>query len=150
MIKLIEGTSNFWSMDNFPIWAKTYEEFDDYAFDKETKQINNKIDNFNNTLIFHTVELKSGYYQGVQFYVDYKYRVNRNNELYDFETDEDVQEEYDFDGKFNTIVEMQKGYEEEIDVINNWLEHVGKDFGFEKYGVVARFSNGETMYTKLD
>lgn len=184
MIRLTEGTSNFWSMDNFPIWAKMYEEdsklcpdcytwqdadndicefcdcdlsdviaetyLDEYVYNNELKEIDDKIDEFNDTLIFHKVEIKSGYYQGVQFYVDCKYRVNRNNELYDFETDEDVQLEYDFDSKYNTIAEMQKGYEDEIHKINSWLERIGKNFGFEKYGVVARFSNGETMYTKLD
>lgn len=60
------GTANFWTMDNFPLYVIDPEEEDfNYIFD----ELSEEADRENESLMFHRISVKSGYYAGIQFYV---------------------------------------------------------------------------------
>ena len=171
------GTANFWTMKNFPLWARDFNtEFkkcpnceinneepynecygcgcdltqieSEYYYDEFQAQyicdeINEKLKTVNNDLIFHKIELKSGYYSGVQFYCETKdFDEDANGEL-DLDND-DAHYYYDMYRS-----RARRKYKSEINKINKILKKLGEEYGFEAYGVSARFSNGETWYSKI-
>ena len=169
------STANFWSMDNFPIWAKDFYEdckicpecrvmqdadsdecefcgcdlsdmnaesfYDEWEAEYICNEIEKRLKEIN--LIFHTIELKSGYYSGVQFYVETKdFNEDANGEL-DLDND-DAHYYYDM-----CRSQARRKYKTEINKINKLLKELGNKYGFEAYGVSARFSNGECWYSKI-
>ena len=44
----------------------------------------------------------------------------------------------------------EKGEGEEESKVNEYIDKLKEDYGYEEYSVSARFSNGETMYSKID
>lgn len=131
------ATSNFWSMDNFPIYANM-EEMDWIEADEFYSNVEEVVDEFNEDLLFFKVSLKSGYYEGVQFYVEDKEDFGKYmNEF----TNDDCH--YYFDVCRSVAI---RKYYSEINKINRWLKKTAKEWGFIQLSVVARFSNGETIY----
>lgn len=100
---------------------------------------------FNKELDFYEVELRSGYYQGFQFCVIGKYDCP-------FDFDEDSEyclDDEDADYYFNmTKKEVLENAKKEWDKVNAWLIDL-KQHGYIQLGVLAKFDNGETMYTQL-
>ena len=132
------STANFYSMENFPIVATRFNEYWEYEdFEEEIQPI---IDDLNEDLLFHTVSLKDGYYDGVQIYIEEKYE---HEEDFSDWTNDDFR--YYFDNYRSKTVPK---YMPEIRKINKWLDKIVKDFGMDKLGITAVFSNGETMYTR--
>lgn len=65
------SAANFYSMENFPIVAIRFDEYWEYEdFEEEIVPF---IEDLNEDLLFHTVSLKDGYYDGVQIYIEEKY-----------------------------------------------------------------------------
>lgn len=171
------STPNFYTMNNFPLWVKDfYEEtkicpeckvmqdsdnnecefcghdlsdvevenlYDEFEAQYICNEIDNKLEDINNDLIFHKIELRSGYYSGVQFYCETK----------DFDEDKDGELDIDnYDAHYYYDMyrsQARRKYKTEINKINKLLKKLGKEFGFDAYGVSARFSNGETWYCKI-
>lgn len=90
-------------------------------------------------LDFFTLDVKDGYYTGLQFDVDWKGRIGDPEDL----DNEDAH--YFFDCCRS---EMLRRYQRERRKLGKKLEELAEFYGFEAYGVAARFSNGETIYTK--
>ena len=133
------STANFYSMENFPIVATRFNEYWEYEdFEEEIQPI---IDDLNENLLFHTVLLKDGYYDGVQIYIEEKYE---HEEDFSDWTNDDFR--YYFDNYRSKIIPK---YMPEIRKINRWLDKIVKDFGMDKLGITAVFSNEETMYTRI-
>ena len=163
------STANFKSMDNFPLivaddeYMKVCPEcgcgqggtpdkceccgadlsgvdsvYDDRAMDDIGRNMEAKAKELNEHLTFYTVSVESGYYSGLQFYVDEKY--------YDVEDMDNAESQYEF-GLCRS--KMLRKYKSE----GNWLRralHKAKDeLGLMELGVIARFSNGETMYAEI-
>ena len=170
------STANFWSMDNFPLWARDfYEEckicpecrtmqdnendecefcgcdlsneaesfYDEWEAEYICGEIDKKLEEINYNLIFHKIELKSGYYSGVQFYCETMHHDEDANGELDLDND-DAHYYYDMYRS-----QARRKYKSEINKINKILKKLGEEYGFEAYGVSARFSNGETWYTKI-
>ena len=171
------STANFRTMDNFLLWARDfYEEvkicpechlmqdkehnkcdecdydlsevavenyYDEFVASETIKDIEEKLETINNDLIFHKIELESGYYSGVQFYCETKdFDEDKNGEL-------DI-DNYDAHYYYDMCrSQARRKYKTEINKINKLLKKLGEEFGFDAYGVSARFSNGETWYTKI-
>ena len=76
-------------------------------------------------LDFYTVSIRSGYYGGAQLYVE------RKNEDYDSS-------------------KTERALARETKELQKKLEDFAKKHGMYKIRVKARFSNGETMYEKVD
>lgn len=131
------STANFYSMENFPIVAIRFDEYWEYKdFEEEIDPV---IEEMNDSIMFHTISLKDGYYDGVQIYIEEKYE---HEEDFSDWTNDDFR--YYFDNYRSKIVPK---YMPEIRKINRWLDKIVKDFGMDKLGITAVFSNGETMYT---
>ena len=92
------------------------------------------MEDFSDTLMFHELEITSGYYDGVQIYVAEK------ENPYELDN-EDCH--YYFDMCRSKAI---RKYDTEINKINRWFEKVASQHGWRELYVVARFSNGETWY----
>jgi hypothetical protein len=171
------STANFCSMDNFPLWARDFsyegkfcpkcgvtqdsendecefcgydlsnveaESFcDEYEARFICDKIEKELEDINCDLIFHKIELKDGYYSGVQFYCETK----------DFDEDKDGELDIDND-EAHYYYDMcrsqaRRKYKSEINKINKILKKIARNYEFDAYGISARFSNGETWYTKI-
>ena len=133
------STANFYSMENFPIVATRFNEYWEYEdFEEEIDPV---IEEMNDSIMFHTISLKSGYHDGVQIYIEEKY--DHEEDFSDW-TNDDFR--YYFDNYRSKIIPK---YMPEIRKINRWLDKIVKDFGMDKLGNFAVFSNGEIMYTRI-
>lgn len=88
---------------------------------------------------FYTVTVQSGYYSGVQFYVDEKYW-----KLEDMDNEES-REEF---GMCRS--KMLRKYKVAGNMIRRELRKAREDLGLMEIVCTARFSNGEAMYTRVD
>ena len=172
------GTCNFNSMKNFDLWAvdssRFYakrcpdcstgglegnecefcgadladvpEEFDDLAEHFFYEDILADLEEINQNLLFHEITIQSGYYEGLQLYVslnstaDYIGFTENGPEYADNESTR-----YYLD--LCRSVAIRK-YEAEQRKVNKILAKIGQAYGMDKLAIYARFSNGETWYTK--
>ena len=98
-----------------------------------------KAEELNENLTFYEVSVQSGYYSGVQFYVDEKYW---NIEDMD---NEEAQDEF---GMCRS--KMLRKYQVEGNKLRRALKQAKKELGLIELGCVVRFGNGETLYSKIE
>lgn len=94
-----------------------------------------KMEEFNDTLTFHEIVFKSGYYDGVQLYVEEK--EENPHEL----DNEDCRYYYDM-----CRSQAIRKYDAEIHKINRWMEKVAPEYGWRELHCLGIFSNGEAIY----
>lgn len=137
------GTSNFLYQKDFYLYAADFTDidedgetfFDEYAYENALA----KIDEVNSTLRFYRVQLKSGYYEGTQIVIE--------------ETDEYCDEfylqssYYDFREYGVNRYILRRMIHAERKRINEKILPLFKAYGFAKYEISARFSNGENGYS---
>ena len=92
------------------------------------------MEKLNDSLVFHSMEFKSGYYAGVQLYVEEK------DNPHDLDN-ESCKYYYDM-YKSQAI----RKYEAEIRKINKWMEKIAVQYGWKKLNCLGVFSNGEAVY----
>lgn len=93
-----------------------------------------KMEELNDTLTFHKIVFKSGYYTGIQLYVEEK---ENPHEL----DNEDCKYYYDM-----CRSQAIRKYDAEIRKINRWMEKVAPEYGWRELHCVGIFSNGEAIY----
>lgn len=173
------GTCNFHSMDNFDLWATSSDrfytkfcsecdcsvsdgetceicgadlseisaEYDDIAAQIFYDDLENRCQEENDHLKFFKISVKSGYYDGLQLFVDLTQAADnagfteRGPEYLDNESAHDY-----FDMCRSKCI---RAYESEKRKVNKALAIIGGAYGLDKLGIFARFSNGETWYTKI-
>lgn len=128
------GTANFYSMEDFPLYVIDPEDTD---FDFLFEELETEADRKNEGLLFHKVSIRSGYYAGMQFYV---------------ETVGDIPEECDnrecrYNWDMFRSVAIRK-YEAEQKKIRRWMKQTAQYYGMTCLEVSARFPNGETLYRR--
>ena len=138
------STPNFYTQDNFDLFVKAYEPEEDYdEFEAELfyedifqgyDGFKDLMENLNDNLTFHHLEFKSGYYDGVQIYVD---EFENPHEL----DNEDCRYYYDM-----CRSQAVRKYEAEIRKINKWMDKVATEYGWRKLHCLGIFSNGEAIY----
>lgn len=140
------ATSNFKTNDYAPIWAFDADafyneemEFYDYDADCMWNYDVEKIllDDFNVSSKFCQIKCVSGYYSGYQLFVN----VPENPRFVD---DGFARDEWGM-----TQAEADSEFASEVSALNEYLDKNAPCFDFEKYEVAARFSNGETWYSKV-
>lgn len=92
------------------------------------------MEDFNNTLVFHEITFKSGYYDGIQLYVEEK---ENPHEL----DNEDCKYYFDM-----CKSEAIRKYDAEIRKINRWMDKVATKHGWRELNCIGIFSNGEVIY----
>lgn len=166
------GTCNFWTMDDFDLVVMSDEkicqnflgdefieerkaELEDYdpiddielaweLFNEDIEEWSG-IDDLNNSLCWYKVELKSGYYDGVQFYIDTDFLgideiatwLPSKPLVWD---DDECMLEFGL-----TREETKQMIEEEKKRINNFLDKM-VEYGWERIRCVGVFNNGEAVY----
>lgn len=166
------ATGNFNTNMNFPLyvtdhslhfednkeWLKEeYPEFNDDELyscymdifwsqfnDDDKLEIDKKLEEMNSNLLFHSIDLKSGYYTGVQFYVEELHNIWETDRDGDYWYDNETCK-YEFDLYRS---QTERKFNSECNKITKFLDKISKEFGFQKFNVTARFSNGETLYEK--
>lgn len=94
----------------------------------------NLMEDFNDTLIFHELKFESGYYTGIQIYVEEK---DNPHEL----DNEDCNYYYDM-----CRSKAIRKYDAEIRKINKWMDKVATQYGWKELICLGIFSNGEAIY----
>lgn len=108
-----------------------YDEVGEYNFRHDLQK---EIDALNYELMFHTAEIKSGYFSGLQIYVeDYMNPEYLDNEGCHI----------NFDLCRSKAI---RKYESEINKINRFLLRCAYEFGMELLNTLCVASNGETIY----
>ena len=155
------GTSNYWPMRNFDIYClnleydegwydEMYPELDartrEEIWEQDSESIYNEVwtkieDSIDDeTWMFHSAEMRSGYYEGIQIYMkepELKYLDLDLEGFYEDKTGRRC--------KHNKR-EMRHRYWKEVNRIREWLERVKEENGLDVLMPYARFSNGETWY----
>lgn len=173
------GTCNFHSMENFDLWAvsnarfyskfcpacncggldgDTCEicgadlsvisaEYDEIIAEEFCNDLETRCQEENKNLKFFEISVKSGYYDGLQLFVDLT--QDANNAGFTERGPEYLENDdahYYFDMCRSKCV---RAYESEMRRVNKILAKIGAAYGLDKLGIFARFSNGETWYTKI-
>ena len=100
-------------------------------------------------LQFFNIELRDGYYVGLQFYVnmdkDLSYFGGDVDEVLEYIDNEDTRYHYDM-----CKSEFKRKFLQEVKFINKKvLPLLAKYLGFEQYRCIGVFSNGEAVYEKV-
>lgn len=173
------GTCNFHSMENFDLWAVSSDmfytkvcpacdcggqdgdtceicgadlsgtdpEYDWISAQEYTSDLENRCKEENEKLRFFEISVKDGYYDGLQLYVDLTQDADNAGftERGPEYTDNEATRDY-FDMCRSKCI---RAYEAEKRKVNKILGIIGGAYGMAKLGIFARFSNGETWYTKI-
>lgn len=166
------ATSNFRTQDDFPLFATTI--FDPYEYEDEDtgetlysdgdawlfRYCQKQIDELNATLEFYELRLEDGHYSGVQTFLERRERggcaVPLSEDYTAKEWREMRAEARKYPGSYYSW-EFSRPYSEQVraeqrereKIINFCKTVLNREFAFDEYAVSARFSNGETWYTKV-
>lgn len=135
------STPNFRTQENFDLFIYDDSDFFDH-FETEIlcEDIQAELDFVNSGLTFHEIKLHSGYYTGLQFYVNEHYTAD------DLETMNSDECRYYFD---LTAGQAKAKHAAEVNRIQNTLTELADHYGFEQTKCVGIFSNGEAIYKRI-
>lgn len=128
------ATANFYTMENFDLYAIDLEMPDQYWDFLDILDALN-LDKLNLEMRFHKIHTLPGYYSGDQIFVE---------TLDNFREFDDDESDYFFGIPRDEMLEQ---YEREIREIREWMAETLPPLGFQKLAIFARFDNGETIYT---
>lgn len=150
------ATANFKYQRDFDLWAADFSvpiypvdengddltdsEPIDYDFDELLfYDTVDKIDELNKTLKFYKLQLSDRHYSGTQIEID------------DSETPDEwyFQHYFDFEDYGVNRYILRRMINAERKRINRDILPLFRKYGFEHYAISARFSNGETWYSKV-
>lgn len=117
--------------------------YDEWTEQTECDDVQREMDKFNEDFAFHNLTLKSGYYTGVQFFVEEKFKGG-----YDSIEDMDNDECRYYYGECRSKV--LRRYNAEVRKVRKAMAKIAEDWGYAEYLCVGRFSNGEAVYEKVD
>lgn len=114
--------------------------YDDINFDYDflVEDMETLAKEINDTLQFYTVEVKSGYYRGLQFTVDSENDIDPEHPWFN---NEDAR--YWFDECRSKVLRKAKS---ELNKIRKWLLNL-KKHGYIELGCLGVFDNGEAVYS---
>ena len=170
------GTCNFHSMKNFDLWAiddfyfkicpecqfggqagdkcefcgadlsDVSPEFDEITEQIFYEDVLRDLEEANAGLLFHEITIESGYYEGLQLYVSLSNAADNAGFT-------DNGPEYADNESTRYYLDLCRSaairkYEAEQRKVNRILAKIGRAYGMDKLAIYARFSNGETWYTK--
>ena len=152
---------NFEMQKDFPLFATSifdgyYDEEEDEYFDGDYwlfEECEKKLEEFNNSLEFYSIALQSGYHSGVQVILE-KPEGEYAPELTEDYTPEDWRENRKYDKccyfRYAYSVQQRKEKAEIKKIIKYCREYLCDEYEFAEYGLCGQFSNGETVYKKVD
>ncbi len=132
------GAANFQTMRDFSLFARDFS--DEIEYYDICDIVQSDLDDVNRDLLFHKITMQSGYYTGVQFYVEAEHDLGE----YDYDNEEC---HYYFDCCRSVAY---RKYQSEINKINRKLKYMAKQYGFEELVCTARFSNGAALFSRVN
>lgn len=142
------ATSNFWTQDNFPLYAIDDSDMDWMEADEFYSGLKEHLDDVNDGLTFFKITVRGGYYCGAQFYIELTEDADNAGFTEDGAEYVDNESAWDYIGKCRSAA--IRAYEAERRKLLKLMRKTADAWGFEQYAVSARFSNGETWYTKVE
>lgn len=125
--------------------------YDDLSADIFCDDLQYDIDAENSNLLFHEISIKSGYYDGLQLFVT----TTKDADAAGFGDDQYLHDPQYGPDNYNTRYYFDlcrsaaiRKYQAEQRKVNKILARIGRAHGMDKLAIYARFSNGETWYTK--
>ena len=115
------------------------EAYDPFEDAYNSRALSAAAETVNDELAFFRVSVRSGYYFGMQFYVE-------EPELSPAELDNEGCR-YNWDMCRSVAIRRRNA---EIRKVNRWLEKTAREYGMMKLVCVGRFSNGECLYQEAD
>jgi hypothetical protein len=115
------------------------EAYDPFEDAYNSRALSAAAETVNDELAFFRVSVRSGYYFGMQFYVE-------EPELSPAELDNEGCR-YNWDMCRSVAIRRRNA---EIRKVNRWLERTAREYGMMKLVCVGRFSNGECLYQEAD
>jgi hypothetical protein len=121
-------------------------EFDDLEEIFFYEDVLRDLETENAGLLFHEISIESGYYEGLQLYVTLTHAADNAGFT-------DAGPEYVDNESTRYYLDLCRSaairkYEAEQRKVNRILAKIGRAYGMDKLAIYARFSNGETWYTK--
>ena len=116
--------------------------YDDLAAEDICSEMQRAAERINKELDFHKVTVESGYYVGVQFYVEEDFKG--------FDSLEDMENE---DSQYYYGMcrsKMLRKFKTECNKIRRELHKAREELGLMQLGCIGIFSNGEAIYEKID
>ena len=126
--------------------AEIEPEFDDLAEMFFYEDILRDLEAENAGLLFHEISIESGYYEGLQLYVSLTHAADHAGFTDNGPEYADNESTRYYLGLCRSAA-IRK-YEAEQRKVNRILAKIGRAYGMDKLAIYARFSNGETWYTK--
>lgn len=158
------GTCNYKSQSKFDLYVKIYEvdkeyikqyeeengyEFDE-RFDRQIfyediyREAEQLADELNKELMFYQIEIRSGYYDGLQTFIQ---GTDWHDGYYNIEDMSNYEYHYYFDMCRSKAI---RKYNAEVNRINKKLLPLfKKELGFERIRCIGVFSNGEAIYERV-
>lgn len=131
------ATSNFYTMDKFPLTVLTEKDGDFLEEKYILDECSDALDALNEKLLCFKTSLRSGYYAGVQIYVE------TLNDVDSFDK-EDCYYYLDM-----CPSKAKKLFQKEQNMIKKEMQRFCNEYEFFQLKTLARFSNGETLYSKV-
>lgn len=141
------STANFRQIEhNIPLYVFDDSDLDEFERDDIYDEIKHDVQKLNVQLDIFTVEVRSGYYMGLQLYAcvpfgGYEYSAE---ELAEFD-DDDIPYYCDCEN----MQEFSELYEKERELICTRFSEIAKDYGFVQIRRIGLFSNGEAIYEEV-
>lgn len=98
-------------------------------------ELERELNRFNDSLTFYTLQIKPGYYLGVQIYMEHENDVPEDLDNYECR--------YYFDMNRSTAIRRHKS---EVNKINRYLARTMPEYGLQQLVLGGIFSNGEAVY----
>lgn len=143
------STANFRTQDNFPLYCYDDSELEWWEAQDLFNEIKADMDDMNDGLRFFRMTVESGYYTGVQFFVEMTDAAENAG------FDEDGATRWCDNEACRYYLDMYRSeairkFDAEQRKVNKLLKKLAEFYGFERYFCRGRFSNGEAIYVKAD
>ena len=121
--------------------------FDEFSADDYRYNLLSSIDAENENLLFHSITIRGGYYDGLQLYVNLTSDADQAGFTENGPEYVDNESARYYLDMFRS--QAIRKYQAEQNKVRRILERIGRAHGMDKLAIYARFSNGETWYTKI-
>lgn len=138
------STPNFKTQDNFPLYVYDDGEMEWWEAQDYFGAVKSAMDEQNSGLAFFRITLKSGYYCGVQFYVE----MTDAADMAGFTPDGDLYADNESCRYYLDMCYSQarRKFGSEARKVQRLMQKLAEEWFFEKYYCTAIFSNGEAIY----
>ena len=163
------ATGNFYTQADFPLFATSIFEIEDYIDDETGESCEGffdewhfdfcqkKIEEFNDSLQFFRLDLQSGYYSGIQTVLNPARSEIALSADYTAKEWREMRKEardcpgsvYSWNFTLPYAEQVKTEKKEKQKILSFCRKYLKNEFGFDEYGISARFSSGETWYSKI-